>query len=301
MAIYQYLEDRSPSQEEQDFFNNASYINKKGEIMAGILYERYLYSMYRDLQLVPAGFSPPAPGGHGKDFEIFVNNYNVMMPTNSLVQFNGTGINIGVECKLSEEDDYGQSGVRYDGNWVLHGKMDKTSMEKRSLLKAAGVEQVIRNAYAGKGIPNIRSGVPSTQVTEEKRQQDKRRFRSFDYFSNSFVNLCAKYYISKQCHYINISSLGLYHFGVDPAGLARAYGVKNFCTAISEMGVRVRLKQSGKNSLTYNVAMKINTEKTVTKSPVNLNDRIFSEELQEDALKCSNAPSDLKLLRELLL
>ena len=61
-------------------------------------------------------------------------------------------------------------------------------MEKRKLLKAAGVEQVIRNRWNPKGVPNIRAGVYSTQVSEAKRQEDKSRFRSFEYKSNDCIN-----------------------------------------------------------------------------------------------------------------
>ena len=50
---------------------------------------------------------------------------------------------------------------------------------------------------------------------QKKGQIDKifidglKQFKSFEYKSNAFVNLCAKYYLSKQCPYINISNLGL--------------------------------------------------------------------------------------------
>ena len=33
----------------------------------GVLYEQYLYSLYRDKGMVPAGFTPPKMGGHGID------------------------------------------------------------------------------------------------------------------------------------------------------------------------------------------------------------------------------------------
>ena len=48
-------------------------------------------------------------------------------------------MNVGVELKLSETDDYGQSGVRYDGAWVLHGGMDDVAMEKRKLFIEQGL------------------------------------------------------------------------------------------------------------------------------------------------------------------
>ena len=298
MAIYTDIDDQDLTQEEKNYFGNAGYFTRSGDVMAGLVYERYIYTQYKELKLVPAGFAPPTAGGHGKDFEFFIRNYNSIIPQNSTS--GGMGMNVGVELKLSETDDYGQSGVKYDGAWVLHGGMDGVAMEKRKLLKAAGVEQVIRNRWNPKGVPNIRAGVYSTQVSEAKRQEDKSRFRSFEYKSNAFVNLCAKYYLSKQCPYINISSLGLYHFGTDPAGLAKEFGVKNFTTAVKSMVVRVRLKQSGANSLTYNASLKIDSDAGVTASPVNLNDTIFAEELQEDAMMCTNAPNNLALLKALL-
>ena len=298
MAIYTDIDDQDLTNEEADYFGNPNYFTKSGDVMAGLVYERLIYTQYKELKLVPAGFAPPTAGGHGKDFEFFIRNYNSIIPTNSTT--GGQGMKVGVELKLSDTDDYGQSGVRYDGSWVLHGGMGSVAMEKRALLKAAGVEQVIRNRWNPKGVPNIRAGVFSTNVSEAKRQEDKSRFRSFEYKSNAFVNLCAKYYLSKQCPYINIASHGLYHFGTDPAGLAKEFGVKNFLTAVKGMVVRVRLKQSGENSLTYNASMKIDIDAGITSSPINLNDTIFAEELQEDAMMCANAPSDLKLLLALL-
>ena len=298
MAVYVEIEDQDLTQDEENYFGSAGYFTRSGDVMAGFVYEKLIYTQYKELNLVPAGFRPPQAGGHGKDFEFFIRNYNSMIPQNSTS--GGMGMNVGVELKLSETDDYGQSGVKYDGSWVLHGGMDQVAMDKRKLLKAAGVEQVIRNRWNPKGIPNIRAGVYSTQVSEAKRQEDKNRFRSFDFKSNAFVNLCAKYYLSKQCPYINISSHGLYHFGTDPAGLAKEFGVKNFTTAVKGMVCRVRLKPSGKNSLTYNTSLKIDADAGITASPVNLNDQLFAEELQEDAMMCTNAPSNLALLRALL-
>ena len=298
MAIYTDIEDQNLTSEEADYFGKPNYFTKSGDVMAGLVYERLIYTQYKELNMVPAGFAPPQAGGHGKDFEFFIRNYNGIIPSNSTS--GGMGMNVGVELKLSDTDDYGQSGVRYDGAWVLHGGMDQVAMEKRKLLKAAGVEQVIRNRWNPKGIPNIRAGVYSTQVSEAKRQEDKNRFRSFEYKSNAFVNLCAKYYLSKQCPYINISSHGLYHFGTDPAGLQKEFGVKNFTTAVKGMVCRVRLKQSGKNSLTYNASLKIDLDAGITESPVNLNDETFAEELQEDAMMCTNVPSNLALLKNLL-
>ena len=298
MAIYTDIDDLDLTQDEKNYFGNANYFTSSGDVMAGVVYERFIYTQYKELNLVPAGFAPPRAGGHGKDFEFFIRNYNGIIPSNST--FGGMGMNVGVELKLSDTDDYGQSGLRYDGAWVLHGGMNQIATEKRKLLKAAGVEQVIRNRWNPKGIPNIRAGVYSTQVSEAKRQEDKNRFKSFDFKSNAFVNLCAKYYLSKQCPYINISSHGLYHFGTDPAGLAKEFGVKNFTTAVKGMVCRVRLKQSGKNSLTYNVSLKIDADAGIVESPVNLNDTILAEELQEDAMACTNAPNNLALLRALL-
>ena len=300
MAIYKEIEDQDLTQEEKEYFGNAGYFTRSGDVQAGFVYEKLIYTMYKELNMIPAGFRPPQAGGHGTDFKFFIRNYNSIIPQNS--NSGGMGMNVGVELKLSDTDDYGQSGVKYNENWVLHGGTDAIAEEKRRLLKAAGVEQVIRNRYNPKGIPNIRAGVFSTQVSEAKRQEDKNRFRSFEYKSNVFVNLCAKYYLSKQCPYINIGSHGLYHFGTDPAGLAKEFGVKNFLTAVKGMMVRVRLKPSGENSLTYNASLRIDKDagKGITSSPVNLNDTIFAEELQEDAMMCANAPSDLKLLLALL-
>ena len=91
--------------------------------------------------------------------------------------------------------------------------------------------------------------------------------------------------------------------GTDPAGLGK-FGVKNF-TSSAKMGLRVRLKESGeestvtgKTSLSFNASLKIDS---ITSSPINLDDPYFADKLQEDAMMCRNAPSDLALLRALLL
>ena len=145
MAVYVEIEDQDLTQDEQNYFGNAGYFTRSGDVMAGFVYEKLIYTQYKELNLVPAGFRPPQAGGHGKDFEFFIRNYNSMIPQNSTS--GGMGMNVGVELKLSETDDYGQSGVKYDGSWVLHGGMDQVAMDKRKLLKAAGVEQVIRNRW----------------------------------------------------------------------------------------------------------------------------------------------------------
>ena len=263
----------------------------------GDIYEARIYQQYQQRKLVPAGFAPPKPGGHGIDCKLFLNNYNYMTPMNSKEKNSGQGSIVGIELKLDEKADFGQSGVQYGTNWELHGKNDDVSREKRALLKAAGAEQVIRRLWASK-IPNIKKGISSTKVSEKGRQEDKNRFSGkgeIDYSSNVFSTLCAKYYLSKQCPYINISSHGLYHFGTDPVGLSK-FGVKNFVTS-TDMRLRVRLKPSGAKSLTFNASLKINN---ITASPINLNDTYFADQLQEDAMMCRNAPSDLALLRSIL-
>lgn len=273
----------------------------------GDIYEGNVYKQYRQLKLVPAGFSRPSPGGHGIDCKLFINNYNYLTPMSSKENNKGQGMIVGIELKLNEDADFGQSGVRYNQNtWELHGKNNGAAVEKRAILKAAGVEQIIRREWASKGVPNIRKGIFATRVSEEGRQEDVKRFsgKGEIYYSNNvFSSLCAKYYLAKQCPYINLSSHGLYHMGTDPAGL-RKFGVKNF-TSSAKMGLRVRLKESGeespvtgKTSLSFNASLKIDS---ITASPINLDDPYFADKLQEDAMMCRNAPSDLALLRALLL
>ena len=117
MAIYTDIDDQDLTQEEKNYFGNAGYFTRSGDVMAGLVYERYIYTQYKELKLVPAGFAPPTAGGHGKDFEFFIRNYNSIIPQNSTS--GGMGMNVGVELKLSETDDYGQSGVKYDGAWAV--------------------------------------------------------------------------------------------------------------------------------------------------------------------------------------
>ena len=132
----------------------------------GDIYEARIYKQYQQLKLVPAGFAPPKPGGHGIDCKLFLNNYNYMTPMNSKEKNRGQGSIVGIELKFNEKADFGQSGVQYGTNWELHGKNDDVSREKRALLKAAGAEQVIRRMWASK-IPNIKKGISSTKVSEK--------------------------------------------------------------------------------------------------------------------------------------
>jgi|9_EtaG_2_1085328.scaffolds.fasta_scaffold34741_2 hypothetical protein len=272
----------------------------------GDIYEGNVYKQYKQLKLVPAGFSRPSPGGHGIDCKLFINNYNYLTPMSSKEKNKGQGMIIGIELKLNQDADFGQSGVRYNQNWELHGENDGAAVEKRAILKAAGAEQIIRREWASK-IPNIKKGKFSTRYSDKERQEDVNRFsgkgKEIYYSNNVFSSLCAKYYLAKQCPYINISSHGLYHMGTDPAGLGK-FGVKSFTSSVN-MGLRVRLKESGKpskstgkTSLTFNASLKIDS---ITASPINLDDPDFADKLQEDAMMCRNAPSDLALLRALLL
>ena len=86
----------------------------------GVLYEQYLYSFYRDRGMISQGFTPPKIGGHGIDLKLFMKNYNinkaVRRRANRLVTgipFAGDdiGAEVGIELKLSSEDDYGSSAL----------------------------------------------------------------------------------------------------------------------------------------------------------------------------------------------
>ena len=104
----------------------------------GVLYEQYLYSLYRDKGMVPAGFTPPKMGGHGIDLKLFMKNYMI----NRAISGENIGAVQGVELKLSPEDDYGSSALSYQyaqKKWILTGKMTTENVENRKLLTAANV------------------------------------------------------------------------------------------------------------------------------------------------------------------
>jgi len=204
----------------------------------------------------------------------------------------------GIELKLSPDDDYGSSALSYQYSqkkWILTGKMSTENVENRKLLTAANVLQVINEKWKGTEPLRFRykSGTPA-QLPKEAKAHD------IDAFPENVVDLpgiktaCANYYTAKNCHYINISSHGLYYFNRDPMGLAITYGIPKFSNAVSSMGVRFRPKMGG--SFGFAVSMKITGN--ITKSRVNLNDGNFAQDLQDDAKQCTNAPYFLKRLRD---
>ena len=269
----------------------------------GVLYEQYLYSLYRDKGMVPAGFTPPKMGGHGIDLKLFMKNYMVNKAVKRIANIAtlGGGEDIGmvqgVELKLSPEDDYGSSALSYQyaqKRWILTGKMTTENVENRKLLTAANVIQAINDKW--KGEPKrfrYKSGTPTT-LPKEAKEHDIAKFPEVVMPINGIASACANYYTAKECNYINISSHGLYYFNKDPLGLSGTYGVRRFASSVSEMGVRFRPKMGG--SFGFSVAMKITGN--VTASPVNLNDKVFANELRDDAMMCRNTTYALSQYRK---
>ena len=270
----------------------------------GVLYEQYLYSFYRDRGMIPAGFTPPKMGGHGIDLKLFMRNYNINKVITKKasgafigIPFAGDniGMEVGIELKLSDQDDYGSSALSYNYDnkeWLLTGRNTEENIENRKLLKSANVLQTINSVWKKRGAPKrfrYRSGVPPT-LPRDAMEYDKANFPETLVTMPNIASACANYYTAKQCHYININDNGLYYFNQDPLGLIGRYGIKRFSDSVSSMGVRFRPKQGG--SFGFAVAMKITG--TVTSSPVNLNDAMFADELRDDASECKNATYALK-------
>ena len=270
----------------------------------GVLYEQYLYSFYRDRGMIPAGFTPPKMGGHGIDLKLFMRNYNINKVITKKasgafigIPFAGDniGMEVGIELKLSSQDDYGSSALSYNYDnkeWLLTGKNTEENIENRKLLKSANVLQTINSVWKKRGAPKrfrYRSGVPPT-LPRDAMEYDKANFPETLVTMPNIASACANYYTAKQCHYININDNGLYYFNQDPLGLVGRYGIKRFSDSVSSMGVRFRPKQGG--SFGFAVAMRITG--TVTSSPVNLNDAMFADELRDDASECKNATYALK-------
>ncbi len=269
----------------------------------GVLYEQYLYSLYRDMGMVPVGFSPPKIGGHGIDLKLFIKNYTINQAVKRIANIAslGGGEDIGseqgVELKTSLDDDYGSSALSYiyaQKKWILTGKMSVENVENRKLLTAANVMQAINDKW--KGEPKrfrYKSGTP-TSLPKEAKEHDIAMFPEITMPINGIENACANYYTAKQCNYINISSHGLYYFNKDPLGLSITYGVRKFSSSVSQMGIRFRPKMGG--SFGFAVSMKIIG--TLTSSPVNLNDKGFANELRDDAMMCRNTTYPLKQYRK---
>ena len=298
----------------------------------GVLYEQYLYSFYRDRGMIPQGFMPPKIGGHGVDLKLFMRDYSINTRFNQVIHrtkripgafikaglsggalnplgvidatkyYLGGGDYLGstqnIELKLSPEDHFGSSALSYQYStkkWILTGKMSMENVENRKLLTAANVLQTINEKWKGTEPLRFRykSGTPA-QLPEEAKKHDENAFPDTTVDLAGIKSACANYYTAKNCHYINISSHGLYYLNRDPMGLSQIYGVPKFTNAVSTMGVRFRPKKGG--SFGFSVSMVITGN--ITKSRVNLNDPSFAKDLQDDAMECTNAPYFLKMKRE---
>ena len=293
---------------DDDFESFAPTTNK------GIIHEQNMFMLYRNLGMIPMGFRPPRVGGHGIDLKLFIKDYMNISPeayvqgvkqtyrliANKFYSFD-RGKEIGIELKLDDEDDYGQSAMTYvydQKKWTLTGRMSPENIENRRLLTMANVLSVINEKWKSGGEPQrfrYSSGRFPT-LPKEAVVSDKENFPDTTLPVPNVKNVCANYYIAKQCPYINIASHGLYYFS-DPLGLGRKYGARKFTSSVSSMGVRFRPKQGG--SFGFNVAMKITGN--IVKSRVNLMDTNFAEQLQMDAMKCQNAPDALKNYRDTLI
>ena len=268
----------------------------------GVLYEQFVYSLYRDRGMIPQGFLPPKIGGHGVDLKLFMRDYNVNKFSTRLVtgrSFGGDDIGriVGIELKTSDEDHFGSSALSYDykkRQWILTGKNTVHNEENRKLLKSANALQLINQKWKSGGAPKrfrYKSGNPPT-YPRDALEYDKANFPEYEEPMSGIVNVCSNYYTAKECNYINVSTHGLYYFNKDPLGLSR-YGVKRFSSCVGSMGIRFRLKKSG--SWNFNVSMRITGN--LIKSSVNLNDPVFANELRDDAAECKNATDALKQYR----
>lgn len=272
----------------------------------GVLYEQFVYSLYRDRGMIPQGFLPPKIGGHGVDLKLFMRDYNVNKTLTKEatrlmtgIPFGGDDIGkvVGIELKTSDEDHFGSSALSYDyakREWILTGRNTVHNEENRKLLKSANALQLINKKWKSSGAPKrfrYKSGNPPT-YPKDALEYDKFSFPEYNEPMSGIVNVCSNYYTAKECNYINVSTHGLYYFNKDPLGLSR-YGVKRFSSCVGNMGIRFRLKKSG--SWNFNVSMIIMGN--LQKSSVNLNDPVFADELRDDAAECKNATYALKQYR----
>ena len=253
------------------------------KINSGFNYESKLFTQYKDVGLVPPGFTPAGADSTAADLELWTGKYLAGSdPT--------TGQKIKIEVKLDTSADYGQASLTHNGSsWILSGKNTTEALEMRNLLGKMNVINDINRIWKGK--PNLFKYKNSKQVPPAEKSYDLETYKSSFIKGNGFAEAFASYYSSKGVHYIQIGGYGLYSLKQDPNNLHNL-GVKRFLNSTATMKLRIRTKGStSQGTYRFSTALLIDSPPTV--SGFNLDKEDDLERLHWDAVACVNAPPPL--------
>jgi len=251
-----------------------------GKLNFGFVYEQKLFHQYKEVGLVPSGFTPAGADSTAADLELWTANYiSGTQPTH--------GSKIKIEVKLDTEADYGQASLEHNGaTWVLTGKNTTEALEMRKILNSMNVISEINRVWPGK--PNLFKYSNSKLVPAKEKQEDIEKYKSSFIKGSGFANTFASYYGSKGVYYIQIGGYGLYSLNSDPSNL-RTLGVTPFLSSGVSMKLRIRTKGSASQG-TYRFSTALLIDNKPRKSGFNLDDNEALERLRWDAAGCTNAP-----------
>lgn len=251
----------------------------------GFAYEGKLYNQYRDIGMVPVGFSPAGADSTAADLELWVPKYN-----SATVRQPKLGAKLKIEVKLNPNADYGQASLTHNGSsWSLSGKNTAEAMEMRRLLNSMNVVNQINRVWPGK--PNLFNYSNSRQVSEEEKKGDLEKYKSSYITGDGFSRAFSTYYSSKGVNYIQIGGYGLYYLNRDPNGL-RHLGATKFLNSGATMRLRIRTKGSASQG-TYRFSTALLMDKFPRASGFDLDNRGDEDRVHWDGVDCTNAPTPL--------
>lgn len=278
--MFNFYGDDDPDYED---WANATF----GKFNTGFVYENALFSRYKDVGLVPFGFSPAGADATAADLELWTGIY----PTAT------QGNKIKIEVKLDTKADYGQASLSHGGgSWKLTGKNTSEAREMRKLLEDMNVINQINRAWPGQ--PNLFKYKSSKEVPDKEKQSDLEKYRSTFLTGPGFANAFASYYAAKGVNYIQIGGKGLYYLKSDPNGL-RNLGASGFLDSGATMKLRIRTKGSASQG-TYRFSTALLMDRDPRKSGFDLDTEDALERLRWDAVDTNNAPYQLKSQRGML-
>tara|TARA_B100001093_G_scaffold498435_1_gene546525 strand:- start:137 stop:1030 length:894 start_codon:yes stop_codon:yes gene_type:complete len=253
------------------------------KINSGFNYESKLFAQYKDVGLVPPGFTPAGADSTAADLELWTGKYLAGSDPS-------TGQKIKIEVKLDTSADYGQASLTHDGSsWSLSGKNTTEALEMRKLLNQMNVVNEINRVWKAK--PNLFKYKNSKQVPPAEKSYDLETFKSSFITGTGFARAFASYYSSKGVHYIQIGGYGLYSLMQDPNNLHNL-GVTSFLNSGATMKLRIRTKGStSKGTYRFSTALLIDLAPRVSKFDLDNEDDL--ERLHWDAVACTNAPPPL--------
>jgi hypothetical protein len=219
----------------------------------GFAYEDSLYRKMKELGLVPNGFAPAGSANDLPDLKFLASDVTARVITASTIP--GRSREYKCEIKLNAQADFGQSGLKYtNGKWYLDGSNSAEARVMRSLLQNMEVPQKVNANWGPLGVP--RKFDPKVKVKTGSNMDPRDYMFDRETFKDIMLTgtdapqtrSLARYYGSKQTHYIQIGGYGLYYMQSDPANLKR-HGVKRFDGTLK---LRIRRKAGGSSREPWN-------------------------------------------------